>query len=214
MNPAIKLLLVFLIAFEISFITNITLNVVIIVACLAYLIWKRVNIKTVATFCLIALLPALGIFFSQFYYGDGLIMGTALFIRLYAYVLLGLSFSLTTYMVDLANSLEQNAHVPAKFVYGVLAAINLVPRLQYEIKVIRANGNMRGKVLHPWMPTLYFKALIVAIGWSNDLAQAMESQGFVENQPRTFFKISKIHPKDWIILLATLIIVQLIIFIH
>ena len=50
MNPAIKLLLVFLIAFEISFITNITLNVVIIVACLAYLIWKRVNIKTVATF--------------------------------------------------------------------------------------------------------------------------------------------------------------------
>ncbi|WP_429970293.1 energy-coupling factor transporter transmembrane component T family protein [Fructilactobacillus sp. Tb1] len=213
MNPSIKLLLVFLIALEISFLTIIPLNVAIIVACLIYLIYKRVHFKTVATFCLIALLPALGIFFSQFYYGDGLVMGTALFTRLYAYVFLGLSFSLTTYMVDLANSLEQNAHVPSKFVYGVLAAINLVPRLQYEIKVIRANGNMRGKVLHPWMPTLYFKALIVAIGWSNDLAQAMESQGFVENQKRTFATQVKIHPKDWLVLLATLIIVQLIIFI-
>ncbi|WP_413628089.1 energy-coupling factor transporter transmembrane component T [Fructilactobacillus vespulae] len=214
MNPAIKLLLVIAIALEISFVVNIGLNLIIIGACLAYLIFKKVNLRTIAIFSLIAFLPAVGIFFSQIYYGsNGLVMGTALFTRLYAYIFLGISFSQTTYMIDLAQALEQNAHIPTKFIYGVLAAINLVPRLKYEIEVIRANGKMRGKILHPWMPTLYFKALIVAIGWSRNLAKAMVSQGFVEDQPRSIAKVSVISKLDWLLFLGTLLAIQVIIFI-
>ncbi|USS88203.1 energy-coupling factor transporter transmembrane protein EcfT [Fructilactobacillus hinvesii] len=214
MNPALKLLLIVLIAFEISLIPNLTINLALIIVCLGYLIWKQGRqLKTVGTFSLIALLPALGIFFSQVYYGtNGLYMGSVLFTRLYAYVYLGLSFSLTTPMLRLAQALEQNAHVPSKFVYGVLAAINLVPRFQQELKVIRASGNMRGQVLHPWGPTIYFKALVVALGWSNHLARAMESQGFVEDQPRTFANPIRITKRDWLVLLGALVLVQLVLF--
>lgn len=213
MNPALKLLLVFMIAFEISFLTNIWLNLFLIVAALTYLFWHRVHFKTIAIFSLIAFVPAVGIFLSQLYYGShGLYMGTVLFTRLYAYVYLGLSFSLTTYIVNLSQALEQDFHVPAKFVYGVLAAINLVPRLKYEIQIIRANGNMRGEQLNPWKPTLYFKALLVALQWSGDLSQAMQSQGFVENQPRTFITKVVISKRDLLIFIGILIIVQILAF--
>ncbi|ETO40495.1 Transmembrane component YkoC [Fructilactobacillus florum 8D] len=217
MNSAIRLMLVFIIALEISLVANLSLNIAVIIGALAILFWQHLHLKTFLFISLLALLPALGIFLSQLYYGGshGFYRGIILFSRLYAYVFLGLSFSLTTSPINLAHALEQNLHVPAKFIYGILAALNLLPRLRYEIKVIRANGNMRGKTLHPWQPTLYFKALILAINWSNNLSLAMQSQGFVENEPRTHFSKPIVTKLDWSLSLIILGAVQcIIIFCH
>ena len=50
------------------------------------------------------------------------------------------------------------------------------------VKTIRAAGQMRGINLSWWSPTLYFKAILHAITWSDQLAQAMESHGYVEDR--------------------------------
>jgi len=210
MNPSIKLLLLFIIALEISFTTIISLNVALIVLAIAYLLIHHTKLRTIGWLLIVPLLPAIGLWSTQYINGSGnkTLMAWVLFSRIYAFVFTGATFTLTTNILQLADSLEQNWHLPAKFAYGVLAAYNLVPKIQHEVKIIRAAGLMRGQQLSFWSPKLYFKAVLVSINWSQNLAQAMVSHGFVEDATRTHYRHCPLVWQDWAIFTVGILLMQ------
>ncbi len=213
MNPGLKLLLVILIALEISFTQSLIVNLILIAVSFIYVMAKRMSLKTLLGLLLVPLIPAFGLFVSQWLYGSaGLHFAWILFTRIYAYVFLGATFTLTSSITDLALTLEQDFRLPSKFAYGVLAAFNLMPKIREEVQIIKTSALMRGEVFHVWSPQLYFKAILSSIQWSQNLAEAMNSHGFVEDEPRTHYRIIKITVLDWIIFIGALIIVQLLLF--
>ena len=125
MNPSMKLLLLLIIALEISFTTIVSLNVALIILALIYLLGHRTRLRTLGWLLLIPLLPAIGLWSTQYINGSGdkTLMAWVLFTRIYAFVFTGATFTLTTDVLQLTDSLEQNWHLPAKF-HGVLAAYN------------------------------------------------------------------------------------------
>ena len=102
--------------------------------------------------------------------------------------------------------------MPAKFAYGVLAAFNLMPKITEEIRIIKTSALMRGQALHFWSPKLYFKSILSSIQWSQNLAEAMTSHGFVEDQARTHYKVIRITAIDWILFVGLLVIVQVLLY--
>lgn len=70
---------------------------------------------------------------------------------------------------------------------------------------------MRGVTLHWWSPTLYFKAILSAIAWSDQLAQAMETHGFKEGAPRSAAQVIGVDKRDWLTMLLILLIIQIVI---
>ena len=131
--------------------------------------------------------------------------------RLYCYVSVGAAVTLTTNKLSLIRSLEQNCHLPSKFAYGFLAALNLIPRIKQNVVTIRVAAQMRGVTLHWWSPTLYFKAILSAIAWSDQLAQAMETHGFKEDAPRSAAQVIGVEKRDWLTMLLILLIIQIVI---
>ncbi|WP_369404144.1 energy-coupling factor transporter transmembrane component T family protein [Secundilactobacillus oryzae] len=132
--------------------------------------------------------------------------------RIYAYVFVGSIVTLTTSLPQLVASLEQNAKLPSKFAYGFLGAFNLIPKITAEVSIIRAAGKMRNQPMHFWSPTLYFKAILASLNWSENLAEAMTSHGFVEDQPRTHYQVIKIPVKDFYLFGSLLLILQILLF--
>ena len=208
MNPSLKLLLVILLSLELTFVTKLWINLIVIVMCLLILIHQRFH-----WLAFVPLFPALAIFITIVFFSPShsFFDGTALFSRLYVYVCLGTVFTFTTDTLTLARSLEQNCHLPSKYAYGVLAALNLIPKMKQAVTTIYTAGQMRGVNLHWWSPTLYFKAILVAIQWSDQLAQAMESRGFVEGQARTATVNIPITSHDWLSFLSIICLVQIIV---
>lgn len=210
MNPSLKLLLVLIISLEITFTNQFTVNIIIIGVALLLIISQRPKFKSLLQLLLVPAIPAavlavtIGCFSPQHSWFFAIVLVT----RLYTYCFLGAFLTVTTTPLELARSLEQNAHLPAKFAYGTLAALNLVPRTIQTVKTIRVAGQMRGVTLHFWSPQLYFKAIVATLTWSDDLAQAMESQGFVEGQARTAAQVIQITSRDWFILIAYLAVLQ------
>lgn len=213
MNPSLKLLLVLLLSLELTFTTKLTANLIIIVAAFFILFHYHFRWRQFCWLIIVPLFPAIAIFTTIVFFSPqhDLYYGIVLFSRLYVYVSLGTVFTFTTNFLSLARSLEQNCHLPSKFAYGVLAALNLISRIKQAIKTIYTAGQMRGVALHWWSPTLYFKAILVAIQWSDQLAQAMESHGFREGQARTATITIPITVKDWGIFSTTILLVQIIV---
>mgnify|MGYP001301010460 CR=1 FL=1 len=213
MNPGMKLLLVMIIALEISFTQSLTVNIILIGVSLIYILLQRVHMKAVFGLLFWPLFPALGLFVSQWLYGSaGIHFAWILFTRIYAYVFLGATFTLTSSITDLSLTLEQDFRLPAKFAYGVLAAFNLMPKITEEIRIIKTSALMRGQALHFWSPKLYFKSILSSIQWSQNLAEAMTSHGFVEDQARTHYKVIRITAIDWILFVGLLVIVQVLLY--
>lgn len=72
---------------------------------------------------------------------------------------------------------------------------------------------MRGMYLSFWSPVLYFKAILVALNSANNLAQGMESHGYVEGQKRSTIVAILLTKKDWLIFFTLLILVNISLFI-
>lgn len=210
MNPSLKLLLILLLSLELTFTTSLLTNLLVVFACWLILFRHRFSWRQFAWLLFLPLLPATALLITIAFFSPehDRYTGWVLFTRLYVYVSLGTVFTFTTSPLALARSLEQNCHLPSKFAYGVLAALNLVPRMKQAITTIYAAGKMRGVNLHWWSPTLYFKAILVAIQWSDQLAQAMESHAFVEGQARTQSTIISLTARDWAIGVTVLLIVS------
>ena len=187
MNPGMKLLLVMIIALEISFTQSLNVNIILIGVSLIYILLQRVHMKALFGLLFWPLFPALGLFVSQWLYGSaGIHFAWILFTRIYAYVFLGATFTLTSSITDLSLTLEQDFRLPAKFAYGVLAAFNLMPKITEEIRIIKTSALMR--------------------------AEAMTSHGFVEDQARTHYKVIRITAIDWILFVGLLVIVQVLLY--
>lgn len=212
MNPSLKLFLALIISLEITFTSHLTSNVIVIIAALAYLAIVQVAFTKVIKPLLITLIPAAALFTTVAFFTPqrDVYFAWVLVSRLYCYVSVGAAVTLTTSKLALIHSLEQNCHLPSKFAYGFLAALNLIPRITQAVKTIRVAGEMRGLTLHWWSPTLYFKAILAAIAWADQLAQAMETHGFVEGAPRTVAHPIALTLRDWLLFVGLLTLVQLI----
>lgn len=210
MNPSLKFLMVLIISLEISFTEKLAVNIIIIALALLVLLLNHMKVKTLWRLILIPLLPAftLVVTIRWFSPGHSWFYAMVLLTRLYSYCFLGALMTVDTSPLQLARSLEQNVHLPAKFAYGTLAAINMVPRTIQAVKTIRVAGRMRGITLSFWSPRLYFKAILNAMNWADNLAQAMESQGFRENQPRTAAQPIPITARDWLIVISAIVLLQ------
>lgn len=213
MNPSLKLLTVLLASLEISFTYNTAANLLIVVAASIYLISHRIRWRALMWLLVVPLIPAVGLFTTIYFFGaHQLATAVALFTRMYAYVFAGAAFTLTTSPLVLAHSLEQNCHLPSKFAYGTLAAFNMLPKIKTTILTIKNAAAMRGVTLSWWSPRLYFKAILVAITWSENLAQAMISHGFVEGQPRSTYSVVRVTTSDigWTIGLLVLLQIPIV----
>ncbi|MGN1280172.1 MAG: energy-coupling factor transporter transmembrane component T family protein [Limosilactobacillus sp.] len=213
MNPSLKLFLVLIIALEVTFTNHLGSNVVIIILALAYMVYRRVSWQRLSWMIVITLVPAVAIFVTIAFFSPGrnTYFAWVLVTRLYVYVTTGSAVSCTTSALQLVRSLEQNCHLPSKFAYGILAALNLFPRIYQEVRLIRVAGQMRGVTLHWWSPRLYFKAILAASQWADQMAQAMESHGFVEGQARTCAHNVPLVRRDWVIFFSLVVALQLLI---
>ena len=210
MNPSLKLFLVLIIALEVTFTSHLYSNLVIIVLALADLIYHRVGWRRLSWLVAITLIPAVAIFVTIAFFSPAhnVHFAWVLVTRIYVYVMTGAAVSCTTSALRLVRSLEQNCHLPSKFAYGILAALNLLPRIRQEVKIIRVAGQMRGVTLHWWSPRLYFKAILAASQWADQLAQAIESHGFVEGQARTSAHQIPLTSRDWLSFAALVVALQ------
>lgn len=209
MNPSFKFILAILIALEISFTSVWTVNVALAIVGLIVILSSRPPLKRLLLLFVVPLIPAVALVMAILLQSDaGTHFALVLFTRIYAYVFVGSAATLTTNVADLVMSLEQNLHLPSKFAYGFLGAFNLLPKIINEVAIIKAAGNMRGQQLHVWSPQLYFKAILASLSWSENLAEAMTSHGFVEGAPRTYFTQIQIRWFDWVISGAALVLLQ------
>lgn len=212
MNPSWQLLLVLIISLEISFTHRLVANLILIVVAAIVLLRYHLQFKTYFRLLLIPAIPAtaLAVTIGFFSPAHDWWFAAVIASRIYAYVFLGATVTVTTTPLKLARSLEQNAHLNAKYAYGVLAAVNLAPRTISAIKTIRASARMRGIQLHFYSPILYFKAILLALRWSDQLVLAMESHGFVENQSRTVAEPILTSISDWLIVVMSIVILQVL----
>lgn len=187
LNPTILVTIMLGIGIETSFVRSVILNGVVALISLIYLLIQRPNLKVIGLMLLISIPVAFGTWWSFIAFGTGDTHHLALVYatRLYAYLLLGAAVTLTVKVKDLLFSLNQHAKLSNTFTYGLLAAFNLVPRVRRQVQIIRYAGALRGITYHLWQPQIYFKAILSALHWSDDLAIAMTSHGFSEGFPRT-----------------------------
>ncbi|QBO36416.1 energy-coupling factor transporter transmembrane protein EcfT [Periweissella cryptocerci] len=199
MNASLKLLIALVLSLEISVTKSISLNIILVAFSFVYVIWHRPSWKQFAYLFFIPLLPAFGSWSSLYLYGTGdhIHMAWVMFTRIFAYVWIGASLTMTTTTDDLLTSLEQNAKLPSTFVYGMLGAFNFIPRIGHELNTIKISARMRGEVLHFWSPQIFFKAILTSLNWSTNLSQAMTSHGFAEGAPRTHYQTIKIPSWNW-----------------
>lgn len=206
LNPSVLLIVLLGIGFPMAFTQSIVANTVVCCIALLYLITHHANLKTIGLVTLVSLPLALGTWWSFIAFGTGDVWQQAWLqvSRLFAYLFLGMTLTLTTQVKEMLLSFVLHLHLSPTFAYGLLAAFNLLPRIQRQVKIIRYSANLRGITYHLWQPQLYFKAILSAIQWSDDLAQGMASHGFSEGFPRTMTYQDKLPKWQW--LLAGLLI--------
>lgn len=214
MNPTILLVLVLFVGVEISFTSVIWANIVIIVISALVMFWHHAPFRSYLRLILVPLIPAVGIWFSIRYFSTAQSVHFAwvMATRIYAYAFLGGLFTFSTTTEKTLASLEQNAHIPTTFVYGMLGAFNFVPKIRDEVRIIRASAQMRGMNLHFWSPQLLFKSIVAALNWSENLAEAMTSHGFTENAPRTHQHIIHIPWWNYVVTAVSVVGLQVILF--
>lgn len=216
MNPLIKFITVMVIALELTFIKSVTVNLVVIgVSALLYL-FLHLHWKQWLWLIILPLLPGLGSWFSLMYFGTGnhVHMAWVMLTRVFAYLWLGGLFTLklTEEREVFLATLEQKAKLSSTFVYALVGVLNFMPAVNQQIKTIRIASQMRGQTLHIWQAQLYFKAILSAIRWSQNLAEGMVSHGFTEGAPRTYLNVITINKRDWVLLAIILIAFQLLLF--
>ncbi|CBL91114.1 ABC transporter permease [Leuconostoc gasicomitatum] len=214
MNPLIKFTTVMVIALELTFIKSVTLNVIVIGVSGFLYLFLKLHWRQWLWLFILPLLPGLGSWFSLMYFGTGdhEHMAWIMLSRVFAYLWLGGLFTLKLNDerdVFLAT-LEQKAKLSATFVYALVGVLNFMPAVSQEMKTIRVASQMRGQTLHIWQPQLYFKAILAAIRWSQNLAEGMVSHGFTEGAARTHLQVVTIKRRDWFLLIIILIAFQLL----
>ena len=89
MNPSFKLLLVLIIALEVSFTRHLTINLVLVAVAIIYLLTKRIRPRLFGWLFLMPLFPAVAVFITIAWFSPGhdYFYAWVLFSRIYVYVL-------------------------------------------------------------------------------------------------------------------------------
>lgn len=99
----------------------------------------------------------------------------------------------------MADGLAQLAHLPARFVLGVLAGVRMVGLFTDDWRTMtlarRARGLGDTGRLRRFM-TMSFALLVFAIRRGSKLATTMEARGFGSNTPRTWARASRLSWAD------------------
>lgn len=219
LNPTIKCFTLLIIGIVLAFTFSIALNIWVSGVCLLLLMcssfaWRRfLLLMAFITFA------AAGLFMTGYLFGQAPLTTSPLFSltlsgplhsalqltsRLYAFALLGLCFSLTTEMNAFITSLQQQCHLPPRFAYGLLAAVNLAPNMQREYVKSRRALQARGRFAFGLSPFILVPLMIKTIRWSECLALAMASRGFDEFGERSCYRKITLTPFDISFMLTAL----------
>jgi energy-coupling factor transport system permease protein len=153
---------------------------------------------------------AVGIAVSNLLYGD-VSTGTAvaLGLRVTAVALPGVLALGAVDPTELADALVQHLRAPARFAYGTLAAMRLLPLLAAEWHTIGLARRARG-IEAGWNPVAalrlfggrVFTLLVGAIRRASRIAAAMDARGFDAGLPRTHARRSAFTRADSGLVLA------------
>ena len=146
---------------------------------------------------------------------DAVSAAVAVSLRVLAIALPGILVLATTDPMDLADALVQRWRAPAKFAYGALAALRLLPLLSADWHQIARARRARG--LDPGRsPVARLRAfgaqmlavLVAAVRRGVRLATAMDARGFgATDVTRTIARPQPMLSRDWLLLAATLFVV-------
>lgn len=146
----------------------------------------------------------------------GVEAAVAVWLRLLAITLPGIVVLATTDPMDLADALVQRWHVPARFAYGALAALRLLPLLARDWATIgrarRARGLDAGRSPVGRLRLFgsqTFAVLVAAIRRGVRLATAMEARGFDAGRVRSVARPQPLRRVDWAVMVATAVAVLL-----
>ena len=136
--------------------------------------------------------------------GPDLANGMALGLRLLGIALAGVIALATTDATDLADALQQQAHLPPRLAVGAMAAIRTLPILAVEWQLLGMARRARG-VDAGWSPLLAARlgfgrllALLVgSVRRATRLAEAMEARGFGAEACRTSARPQRMGLTDW-----------------
>jgi energy-coupling factor transport system permease protein len=152
------------------------------------------------------LVSAAGLGASTLLFGDSptpWLTAMTVTIRVLAVALPGVVVLLTIDPTDLADSLVQNARVPARFAYASLAALRMLPLMGMEWRTITTARRARGidagrnpmRRLELFAGTV-FTLLVGAVRRATRLALAMDARGFDGSGPRTVARPQVLRPSD------------------
>lgn len=208
MKAALKFLLAMLIGIELAFFRSIYLNSAVILLSLLYLFWKKVAFKRLLWLFIVGMIPFIGSWFMYYSMTADHSQSFAWIMasRVYSYIYLGgiIVFSQST--TDLMRSFEQDLHMNPTFVYGILGALNFMPKMIQQIKIIKASAKMRGVRLTIFSPQLYVKAIYNSFVWSDNLSQAMYAHGFIEGQKRSHYQKHPLEIKEIVLFFLILVL--------
>ncbi|WP_025087574.1 energy-coupling factor transporter transmembrane component T [Ligilactobacillus apodemi] len=207
LNASILVLIMFGLGLQIAFSHSFLANLVVCCFCLGYLLLSAADLKKLGLVLLFTLPLALGTWWSFIKFSTQDPWQNALLYtsRLYAYLLLGASLLLSYSLEKILFSLSYRLKLSTTFVYGFLAAANLLSSLKKQLQVIRYSAYSRGTKYHFYRPGIYLRLVVTALSWSEALAQAMTAQGFSEGYPRTRVFSDSLPKWQWGLLFLSLI---------
>jgi energy-coupling factor transport system permease protein len=162
------------------------------------------------------LVSAAGLGATTLLFGDSstpLLTAMTVTIRVLAVALPGVVVLLTIDPTDLADSLVQNARVPARFAYASLAALRLLPLLGLEWRTIKKARRARG-IDAGWNPNrrmqlfagTVFTLLVGAVRRATRLALAMDARGFDSTGPRTVARPQIVRTSDVVLVVGAFVL--------
>ena len=140
--------------------------------------------------------------------GD-LVRGLSLGLRLLGIALAGVLALVSTDPTDLADALQQQAHLSPRLAVGVLAAVRMLPIMAVEWQILCMARRARG-VSAGWSPIaatrlafgMLLALLVGAVRRATRLAMAMDARGFGSASCRTIARPQRMRPADWGLLAA------------
>ena len=108
---------------------------------------------------------------------------------------------------DLGDGLSQVLHLPERFVIGAVAALRMLTLLRDDLDAMRRSRRARGiadqgKIKY-WF-SLSFGLLVMSLRRAGKLATAMEARAFGGPTKRSWARESKLHARDWIVMVVCL----------
>jgi energy-coupling factor transport system permease protein len=215
-NPVAKLAACFVLGLGAALSDDAVTPVVILVLVVLVLAAGGVRVRDVLRRGWPLLVSAAGLGASTLLFGDSprpWLTAMTVTIRVLAVALPGVVVLLTIDPTDLADSLVQNARVPARFAYASLAALRLLPLMGLEWRTIKMARRARGidagrsplRHLQLFAGTV-FTLLVGAVRRATRLALAMDARGFEATGPRTVARPQVVRPSDAVLVVGAFVL--------